>query len=308
METPKATEGITSLATPSQAPSPSPIPSEEPSPTATPTENPLAGAPDGATGKDANGNWTKTEIGVMYTWTTITDSLGVERFRGWFSNHVTGGNLLDGGIPLQDFPMDGGYQSVPLYIFGESGALPDYFQHPVQDTNPQRNFSGPLFNQLLNRNSESLSRQAMADALANGTAVIHFKTADGKDYYWKPSKDRGVKFYAVAWDEADPSIHPEYYETLGDAQFEKDANMRWTVFVDSDGSLVIVSAVQNPGNFTEVEKMERILNPMGEMLSHEQLPAKVAGWMAIDGTYPTQNVQNALRAAPVAQFIISQIH
>ena len=115
-----ATAVITPTATITQAAAlvaPSPIPPASFPPTA--TENPLAGAPDGATGRDALGNWTKVENGVTYTWTTITDSLGQERYRGWVGSHVLdSSDNINGGIPPQD-PDEGYPSDIPFYFLAQ---------------------------------------------------------------------------------------------------------------------------------------------------------------------------------------------
>ena len=300
MKTPKATEVVASLATPSQAPSTSPVPSEVPSPMATPTENPLAGAPEGATGKAANGNWTKTENGVTYTWTVLKDRKDKLHFSGWFASHVKNGSL-NGDIPLIDQPADGFTKTIPFSMDFLEGVKGPYLQHPDNPASSDApNFTRTLLSRLMERYyGKSILRMSADEVrsfyrnLFQGSISIPFSTPAGS-YEWKPDPSIGVKFYAVGWYDADPAKNPEFNETMDEME-GKSLTYRWTVFTDTDGILMIVAAVKDPQLLSDNQLFGWILHPMELVIKEQQISANVRGWGF--PTYPSELVSSINRGS-----------
>jgi hypothetical protein len=239
----------------------------------TPTSNPLAGAPEGTTGKNKEGEWIKTvtENGnpVNYTW--------VPELNGWFTSHILESpNKLRGGIPFQDLG-DGFPAETHFYFNREESVLHvPFLRHVANIEEWGRSLSGALYNELYNsRYRGSLSRIEFAKAWNAGYLSVSFTTPQGKEYTWNP--EAGYKFYAIPWVDADPATHPEFFETPERTQFG-DAVYRWTVYTSADGTLVVKAAVGDPASLTEDELLAWFLNPMGTVIEYEQLPQQDKGW------------------------------
>ncbi len=234
-------------------------------------------APAGVTvQKDAQGYYFDQD-GVRYRDTTITDSFGQERLRGWFSNHVTGGNLLDGGITIM--PQNQYFSAgIPMYFYSKFGEPLPYISHTPSTADGGKDLTGAIYNGLYDQRFSNLSRLQMLQDYQNGNIKVSFTTPDGKTYVWTPgpkvnNKNAvGIEFYSIPWQDADPAAHPEFFQTPEDKQFG-NAVYRWTVFTKSDGTLVILSAVQDSGTLNDTENAERFVNPIGVVIEHQKLSA-----------------------------------
>ncbi len=269
-------------------PSPTTAPTVEPSPT---VDSNMPEAPAGVTvQKDAQGYYFDKD-GVRYRDTTLTDSLGQERYRGWFSNHVTGGDLLNGGIPLLDQNQYSA-AGMPMWFYGQVDLMLPYISHVPNPNETGKSLSGAVYNGLHDIRFNKLSLAEMYQAYQGGL-TIQFTTPDGKAYIWKASPSIGVEFYAIPWDAADPVAHPEFFQTPEAKQFG-NAVYRWTVFTKSDGTLVILSAVQDSDALNDTENAERFVNPIGVVIEHKKLSATDLndGWAL--GGYPSDYVSGVI--------------
>ncbi len=120
---------VTSTITiPSETPQPTQASTETPTLTPTATENPFAGAPDGTTGKNTNGEWVKTVENVTYVYKTVTNPKRYEVLtQGWFKDVIVN-PTYQGGIPLIN---EKGYPTaMALHIWCEEGLQCPTLQHP----------------------------------------------------------------------------------------------------------------------------------------------------------------------------------
>ena len=254
--TPNAT--ATSIATATSTITP--IPTSTPTITPTPTNTPDPNMPAGAMGRDENGYYKDVQENgktVRYYW--VDYNYGIKE---WFTSHILDGNLLNGGIPLLDGdlygrvtviggPADFGGPSMPpllpFYFYTQEGLQAPFMQHPQNLSQPGANdFSNNLFYYLQNnyldivrtpwKITSDKSQQFRSD-FVDGKISFPFTTPFG-NYVWRPTKTIGYKFYGVKWDDADPAIHPEFYETSWGGH-----SWRWTIFSDTEGNLIVLVTI-----------------------------------------------------------------
>lgn len=261
------------------------------SPTLTPNSN-MPKAPDGVTlQKDAQGYYFDQD-GVRYRDTTLTNSLGQERYRGWVGSHVVDSpDNINGGIPLQD-PGDVNPANSPFYFLAQNGVTNVPYLHHTQTDSADwgKALCGAIYNDIKDIRYNDMQRLTFAHQFDSLSADFSFL---GKEYNWIFGK--GYKFIAISWDEADPTTHPDFVETPTDKQFG-DAVYRWTIFTEPDGTLVVLGAVQDPTKLTDMEFFEWTLNPMGEAIMNETLPTKQdfsKGWHF--NSYPSDFVAGAVK-------------
>ena len=204
---------VTSTAIPIKTPPPTKT--ETPKPTVDPN---MPEAPNGEkVQKDAEGYFFTDENNVMYRDTTLTDSLGQERYRGWDASHVVdSSDNLNGGIPLQD-PNDGYPAGSPFYFLAQTGVNVPYLHHTPDssDSGWGKDLSGSIYNNLKDNRFSSVPRHQFAQQFDSLSVPFSFL---GKDYSWK--LHQGYKFIAIPWDDADPTTHPDFVETPTDKQFD----------------------------------------------------------------------------------------
>jgi len=314
-----ATAVITPTATITQAvalvaPSPTPVPTPFP-PTAIPTENPLAGAPDGATGKDANGNWTKAENGVTYTWKVLQLNNNNENtISGWFTSHVQNGTL-HGGIPFYEEKNNyGGLVTIPFFFNVKQGVNAPYLQHPQRDLSNSTPDYESVFYRTLLQAALNITGSVKSDQyntfygmLNNNDVAVPFATRTGS-FVWKPGSERGYIFNVVSWEDADPAVHPEFYE-IQDWQAGKSVLYRFALYTDTEGNLICVGAVKDANSLTIDQFLSWTLNPMEKVLTDHNAPVEWTlpnirtGW-GFSG-YPTPFVHFAEGAGGTSpEFII----
>jgi hypothetical protein len=280
--TPTATSTLT--ITPSSTATPSPT--ITPSPTETPDPN----RPADATGRDKDGYYKDVlENGktVRYYWVDL--DYGV---KGWFTSHILDGNLINGGIPLID--CNGNecnlqLKMIPFYFYAQEGLQAPFIWHPQnKSTYGASDLSSSFSSYLMNYSLDKVKRPwsvtpdeviRFYSDFPKGKISFPFTTPFG-NYAWRPSISTGYKFYAVKWDDADPAIHPEFYQTSGGGY-----TWRWTIFSDSKGNLIGFAAEKhNEPNDSQMLLDEDnsvifwIFQPMLQMLALKQLPAKIKYW------------------------------
>ena len=135
------TSTVSATPIPSETPQPTQTATETPTLTPTATENPLAGAPDGTTGKNSNGQWVKTVENVTYIYKTVTNAKRNEIIaQGWFWN--------DGSAPLTTGSHFGTSSSINIWC--EEGVDCLKMTHPSNYIDPGTglSFSTAMYSQI----------------------------------------------------------------------------------------------------------------------------------------------------------------
>ena len=259
-----------------------PVPSATPTITPTPTNTPDPNMPAGAMGKDENGYYKDVQENgktIRYYW--VDYNYGI---KGWFTSHILGGNLLNDGIPLYDYPNS---QLIPFYLYVQEGIKMPYISHPQSSHQPYAPDFSVLFYTYLDSyffnktwiRQTADERQQFNAEFSNGQVHFKFTTSTG-NYDWRLTKTTGYKFYAVKWEDADLAIHPEFYETS-----QGGYSWRWTVFSDPDGNLIVFDAEEYKSTNDSQKLLEDdsgvldyIFEPMDQMLYLPTLPIKIKYW------------------------------
>ena len=236
-----------STATNGETPS-TPKPTEIP---ATPTETPDPNNPPGATGKDAQGNWIKTENGVQVAWNAELNT---------WERHI---NVNNEGIPLvaltQQMQNNGGKDMLFLHAkvsdkvpgFEHIGSLS---LHNGANVNIRESFGNQFWFDLLKKIGSNLDYQQILD----GKVFISFTTSDGTQN-WKISPDTKVEVYIL-----DKPIGNGFQ----DWKDAKGNNFQSRMFTDEQGNLHLWIVPGRPiDQYSREELMEMYLFAPASVIS-----------------------------------------
>ena len=306
--TPISSFTATSVSTPTLIPITPTVaaPTVEPTPTVDPN------MPKDATGKDAQGNWTK-DNGTS-TWRDIhLNNTPEGTISGWFTSHILDGTL-DGGIPLarDDVAKD----SVPFYFDFQEGVSGPYLRHPQQVYGPnipafEYFVMGDIIQQYFQQSEDKIPREEgppFYEKWSSKDGIFLPVTTRTGSFDVKLGQDHGYIFHAIPWDEADPAVHPEFNETQDDLA-GKSVLYRWTLTADANDNLVCIGAVKDPSKLTVDQFYTWILNPLYKVVSDWNAPvewrlAKTNHHWFTSGTAYIYFVQGRQGAAP--EFTIEQ--
>lgn len=193
---------------------PTATPTEMPTAIPTPTENPLAGAPEGATGKNSKGEWIRKvtdETGKphIYTWIELTSELS-----DWFEPHGEDVMLFR----HEDDPY-GASSMIPMDVYFQEGVSGPYIREAIRPGSTSTvSLTGVLSQQIGERFVLDRNKKLSADTwpeirnqMENNSLNISFITPDGS-HSFAPSKTKGYRVYFVDWNSADPVTNPNYWE------------------------------------------------------------------------------------------------
>lgn len=197
-------------------------PTETPTAIPTPTENPLAGAPDGTTGKNAQGEWTKTvtenDKEITYSWKDVPNT----EIKGWYRSIIVN-PTYEGGIPLIDQAAANMEPKMALNIFCEEGAqCPTSIQHvdnaPKDDTPTfSRVFIAAIEQRVLNKPVWKQTSQDDYNFAVNiwekDAAEIPFTTAKGENYVYKIKPGNSMNIFIKKDALSDPDYNTRVYQS-----------------------------------------------------------------------------------------------
>jgi len=280
------------------AATPTAVPTETatltPTSTLTPTPTPDPNMPSGATGKNSQGEWTKTDNTITYTWKVVRyGSAPGSHFDGWFRI----GTIDPNGIFLFDKREMPGFTGsfVKMHVYfadnPEHSAPLIYVDHPAEfvQLDPKGgSFCGYLLGPFYKAMGGKVGPQFydMWNELIRGNLQgkydIIFTDQDGVQHRWNPSK--GYTFYQIPWEAADPELHAGFHEN-GDS-YNSKVFLRWAVTTDADGALIGLGAAPDINALTAEkyvnhENIEQlvvlILAPFAEAIIYRQLPSYKKG-------------------------------
>lgn len=196
------------------APAPTVAPSVTEAPTIVPTENPLAGAPEGATGKNSNGEWTKQdsiEAGVTDVYKNVTDPKSSEVLaQGWYKDIIVN-PTYQGGIPLTFAPT-----AAAVHIWCEEGLQCPTIQHidsPNYVDNVDNLFNRSLMSAIFHRiyGKNATDGSAFNTDLGNGKVSISFTTAHGDPYTYQIRPESRMNIYIKKAELSNPNFSQKSY-------------------------------------------------------------------------------------------------
>lgn len=216
-----------------------PIPTQTPVPTETP--DPMAGAPEGATGKNSKGEWIKEKNGETYEWVDIKTGPNPEdRIEGWYTDH--------GGGPLMDQSKDGFGPLIYVdfnFKYGLSGPYIKHENNTVSSTAPS--WTRMLYTRLMERHFskkyKSISRDQkiqFGGDLYSGKITFPYFDSLGDERVLKIKDNQGNDvfhhIYIVNWE-----------DSLGEGFLEhtyNDKHFRVMVVGDVNGQAKVIVALQ----------------------------------------------------------------
>lgn len=257
--TPSSTSIPTASPIPPPTPTSTPIPTASPIPsptlTATPTEDPLAGAPEGATAKDANGNWTRPLVDAAGA--PILDENGKAILETYLTFEVgPNGETISawhrplGGMYAWETPINDGFPMRWFIADGVSGGnIKAIAQQSVVSLGDQ-SFLSQAINPMIGDRLGLANGQKPIDLFENGQTFTYsvYEVVDGvqtlvtKDI--TIDKDTGIKVFIVPPDTLKPFVGEGGVslatDNLGFVLYSK------LVGVDAEGELVYVIASPVP--------------------------------------------------------------
>lgn len=190
------------------------------SPTATPdvaTNEPTKDPdmPEGATGKNYQGEWTKTENGVTYTWTKIQYGGNPDNvIQEW----TRVGTVDPAGIWLID---KRGFDEIPqssirmqVHLMDDISQFGKFIlvDHPDPLLGPSKASFSSIFDMALLKTlkvhpgSDWYNAEVgIANGNLDGKYDLTFKNRDGITHMWNPAA--GYDFYETSWDKLDPKTN-----------------------------------------------------------------------------------------------------
>ncbi len=239
-------------------PQPTEAPTTTPTPPASETATPTPKAedpnmPEGATGKDAKGNYIKTvtdENGktTEYAWTSLKDAKGEVLFEGWTILKTPG------GIPLIDWPPNDhpAYKKddigiVNLYVAATvpgNENLPSFFHTRKKDlaqfadSDLTARMRVALFNRTHNGKNPNATEMGDFDLQMQTGIPIDFYIDNPENVLiWNINPDHGTNVFLTDWDSLEGA--PEF--------FLRGVLCRSKILgVDKDGNLIGVIAANVP--------------------------------------------------------------
>ena len=192
---------VSPTALPSETPQPTQTSTETPTLTPTATENPLAGAPEGTTGKNSNGEWIKIVSNVTYVYKTIADpKRNVMLTQGWFKDTIVNPTYKD-GIPLMDEPNSGFPTYMALHVWCREEVQCPSLQHLLITTplNNDLTFTKLLVTKIhdMYNNTYPDLHAFITQVLSAGKVSIPYKTAYGDTYEYRITPQTCINIYVV---------------------------------------------------------------------------------------------------------------
>ncbi len=212
----------TVVATPTAAPAPTEAPTIAP----TATENPLAGAPDGATGKDpVSKEWTKPNPERPDKPFYYKDRMiGNEHLQGWYWEA--------GSAPLTDGAVYGTASQV--HIWCEEGAGCPQITHPANyvDNGTSASFSALMYTQIGSRvlgvvppHGTQEQWNAFDEQYRNNQVEIPFTTASGENHVYKIRPDTSMNIFISAKPLTNPDFSSKTYSLQGSTSGDDQGNV-----------------------------------------------------------------------------------
>ncbi|MBM3179467.1 MAG: hypothetical protein FJZ86_03845 [Chloroflexi bacterium] len=256
--TPSSTSIPTASPIPPPTPTSTPIPTASPIPsptlTATPTEDPLAGAPEGATAKDANGNWTRPLVdaagapvldengkAILETYLTYAVGPNGETISGWHRplGEINAWETIgNDGFPVRWYIADG----VP------GGHIKEIIRQSVVSSDDRSSLNSAI-NPIIGDRLGLANGQKPIDLFENGQTFTYsvYEDVNGvqtlvtKDI--TIDKDTGIKVFIVPPEDLEPFVGEK--EKGGVSLATDNISLRFyskLVGVDADDELVFVIA------------------------------------------------------------------
>lgn len=270
--------------TPTLTPNPTATSIPSPTLTATATEDPLAGAPEGATGKNSNSEWTRTVeingIKVEQIYALIKDKNGEVMYADWVRVKTTGD-----GIPILDHTKSDRYGYKQLGIiellcsdkftgcidvpaFTHIGLIPEN----SNDSNVTSRSKVLIYQRLNHGNTPT--GEDMFNFLNNhrtGIDINFFLTDPDHMLTWTMKPGPAPSAVEILTDWNDPLLEGADEYKFGSRVFRTKI-----LGIDADGRLIGIAATENPLQLEDTYAWARLLfiNP-AMVLQQEDLSQKL---------------------------------
>ena len=255
--------------------------------------------PDGATGRDADGNWTRTvtENGgpVVETWRTIPTGDNGETMTGWFGDHVIGAQY-NGGMPAIDQEADGYGQRISIHFEVKDGIDAPFIHHTSSlGSSTSLDFTRLLFTRLLERYykkpftniTDSEYTQFRADLYDStsqnyGKLSIPVTDANGNTFNLMINDNTRINIYLVNPEDITPDL--------------KAADMRSVTTGDNQETLTIIIAdTKQVASLSDPDFADLILfSAMKAIVYQDQSQKAYENNIGLDGVVE-QLVQTAIK-------------
>jgi hypothetical protein len=213
--------------------------------TATATEDPMAGAPDGATGKDEKGYYKEVDGVKFYQ---ALDSKGEVLVGGWFADHIKNPTYND-GIQAGDRDI----KTVSIRFSVKEGLNAPYLSH--ENTDEQSRFSLMFYTKLieryLNKSFKDVTNEDAAQFwgdLDSGRVSIPVTDAQGNTFELPINDKTKVNIFLAEPGDFTPDFEVSFLQSV-------------TTY-DSEGTInIIVASTKSIETLSDTEFIELVLFP-----------------------------------------------